>query len=271
MQQAILEWSLKHFFLVTMGGFALQTPDGLVRIHGDVVIKLIENGTMLLPDIQVPDIDDRSKANWVTKAIAILQVTWFSAKLIGRASNHLPVTTLELFTVGVVVCAIMTYAFWWHKPFDVQRPIVLQPSLSPKHKYELSEEDLADVKRMRLSGNSDMSYGHLWIFGLAGTLFGALHVVAWDFEFPTETEKMLWRIGCIALVCVPVVFTGTTAADKMGLPGMSVVAQPFAMVLSAFYVLMRLYLLVEMFVGLRSVPVGVYETVQWARYIPSFG
>jgi hypothetical protein len=34
------------------------------------------------------------------------------------------------------------------------------------------------------------------------------------------------------------------------------------------YVLIRAYLLVEAFVGLCSVPVNVYWTVNWAAYIP---
>jgi hypothetical protein len=34
------------------------------------------------------------------------------------------------------------------------------------------------------------------------------------------------------------------------------------------YILVRAYRLIEVFVGLRSVPVGVYTAVNWSAYIP---
>jgi hypothetical protein len=40
---------------------------------------------------------------------------------------------------------------------------------------------------------------------------------------------------------------------------------------SGLYALFRLYIFIEMFVGLRDVPVGVYKTVQWTLYLPFFG
>lgn len=37
------------------------------------------------------------------------------------------------------------------------------------------------------------------------------------------------------------------------------------------YAVFRLYMFIEMFVGLRSVPVSVYQTPQWSQYFPSLG
>jgi hypothetical protein len=39
-------------------------------------------------------------------------------------------------------------------------------------------------------------------------------------------------------------------------------------ILTPLYVLVRTYLLVEVFVSLRSVPAGVYQTVNWSLYFP---
>jgi len=38
--------------------------------------------------------------------------------------------------------------------------------------------------------------------------------------------------------------------------------------LAVTYSMARLYLIVEVFVGLRTVDASVYETVNWAEYIP---
>jgi hypothetical protein len=36
-----------------------------------------------------------------------------------------PITLLELFTLAYLACAVVAYAFWWHKPFDVQQAITI--------------------------------------------------------------------------------------------------------------------------------------------------
>jgi hypothetical protein len=42
-------------------------------------------------------------------------------------------------------------------------------------------------------------------------------------------------------------------------------------ILCAPYVLCRTFMFVEMFVGLRAVPAGIYKTPQWSQYLPSIG
>lgn len=63
-------------------------------------------------------IEDKSKATWFNKAIATLRITWFLAQLIGRAVSRLPITPLELSTLGHVIRALAMYYFWLYKPFD---------------------------------------------------------------------------------------------------------------------------------------------------------
>jgi hypothetical protein len=41
--------------------------------------------------------------------------------------------------------------------------------------------------------------------------------------------------------------------------------------LIGLYGLFRIYMLVEMFMALRNVPVDVYKTVQWPQYFSSLG
>ena len=39
--------------------------------------------------------------------------------------SALAITQLELATMGFVVCALVLYILWWHKPFDVQHSIAI--------------------------------------------------------------------------------------------------------------------------------------------------
>ncbi|XTI92329.1 hypothetical protein V2W45_1205566, partial [Cenococcum geophilum] len=57
------------------------------------------------------------------KLIACAQIAWFVYKLIG-----LPVTTLELFTLAIVYCTVMTCVLWCRKPLDIRKPCVIKES-----------------------------------------------------------------------------------------------------------------------------------------------
>lgn len=244
-----------------MGGFRIKTKEGPLEIDGDGMIRLFESRAIPLPEIQADEIEDRSKASWATKSLALVQVSWFVAQLIGRAIQHLPVTTLELFTLGVVVCAFVTYACWWHKPYDVLKPVILECNL---------EEDITLSIGKHEKIGSQMDSREIGILGAIGTLSGAVHVIAWNFTFPTLVERLLWRIASLASVAIPVLIVSLyVLVAKFEVYAW--LTKGVTAVLGATYVILRVYLIVEMFLGLRDVPVGVYRTANWAAYFPGFG
>jgi len=67
------------------------------------------------------EIDDMSKGNWVSKGVAVLQVSWFIVQIIGRHRYGLAVTPLEYGTTGFAVLCIVMYIMWWNKPLGVAR------------------------------------------------------------------------------------------------------------------------------------------------------
>ena len=62
--------------------------------------------------------------------VTIFQILWFSLNCLGRALQNLSVTTLELTTLGFILCTLGTSYFWIDKPMDVLRPIILRPNIS---------------------------------------------------------------------------------------------------------------------------------------------
>jgi hypothetical protein len=271
-----------------MGGFTIlqESEDGLQRtvlIHPMDLIHLFESGTIVWPQIKDSDIDDRSQSDKFMKAIAIAQVVWFAAQIIGRVADGLAVTTIELFTLSNVFCTAITYLAWWHKPNGVRAPILIE-GVAPQSSRSVSELSLGDP----IIGPSSK-----WptVAGLLiGFSFGSLHLIGWQFHFPSGIECMLWRICCVGVIVSSVILpllaltiienedeTGSNRLFKRVNNSrccLAYVALPFWLNFYTplgIYGLFRLGMLVEMFVGLRDVPVGAYETVQWTQYFPFLG
>jgi hypothetical protein len=256
-----------------MGGFALlgrkttQLEESPRPIHIEPadLFKLVQSKEVPWPEVDDRDIEARSKADWIVKLLALAQILWFVIQIISRAIQGLDITTLELFTQGIVFCAIVLYAVWWEKPFDVQQPIVIQA------------EDTVPVVSRFVGGGLEMEIINanrnfpLWLWAACLIVclgFGALHLVAWNFHFPTQAERWLWRVsslGCIVLPTLMCLYSilrerDVKFTDKRVNNGFAVL-----------YVLFRIYMFVEMFVGLRSVPASVYQTPEWSQYFPAFG
>ena len=243
-----------------MGGYVVQvSPETQSCFKPKDLLRLLSTEAVEMPILEDRDIDDRSKANWFTKSVALLQVGWFLLQLLARALGNLPVTTLELYTLGIVICAVFTYSAYWHKPFDVQRPVVLK-ALKTETVWPES------VDRVSLPYHSNIQPIGRWVWSISlCSLFTASHLLGWNYDFYTNTEQWLWRAGSICCFALPLATVCT-----LHLPDSSY--KDFgAVILTMLYFLVRVALFVEMFVALRSVPIGVYQTPEWTNYVPSFG
>jgi hypothetical protein len=264
-----------------MGGYAIdvkeKTEDGpaprRIRLNPGDFVKLAKFQSLELP--AKVELMDKSKGDWISKSITSIQVIWFVSQLVGRAVQKLPVTTLELFTCAIVVCAAVTYAAWWNKPLDVRRPIVLDSNVPAaslvEHRIEAFETCLSIMDGGGLPLAHELSdslpFCSLFVIPLA---FGALHVIGWNFYFPTRTEQLLWRVASILCVGIPILTIPTILVHGSSRTGSSLeqLSERLVMTSLGAYFLVRAYLLVEVFVGLRSVPADVYTAVNWSAYIP---
>ena len=109
-----------------MGGFVLyengSPPRVLVKSFPD-----IEKYRSIISKIRISkeEILDRSKNDPFSKAITVLQTTWFIIHCIVRWAKGLVVTEGELATLAFAVLNGFIYFFWWHKPFNVNLPLPL--------------------------------------------------------------------------------------------------------------------------------------------------
>lgn len=76
-----------------------------------------------LPDIQDDQVRDKSKADGLAKFLIVVQAGWMIIQCIARLQQDLPVTLLEINTIGHVLCAFALYMLWWSKPLDIKDPL----------------------------------------------------------------------------------------------------------------------------------------------------
>ncbi|KAG6914657.1 hypothetical protein DXG01_016094 [Tephrocybe rancida] len=101
--------------------------------------------------------------------------------------------------------------------------------------------------------------------------FGAIHCLAWKFDFPTKAEGWLWRASSITIAFVPIIVTFSTNLRAYEWRPLITATMDVLLKLSVpGYILARLFLLVQMFALLRSPNPGIYTAVDWVSYIPHF-
>ena len=94
-------------------------------IRQDGTSTLLENADIPASHVHIleisPDkIEDRSKSDFVAKAVIVFQTLWFILQIANRAHQGLTITELELTTLAHTVLNIFVYAFWWNKPVNVR-------------------------------------------------------------------------------------------------------------------------------------------------------
>src|SRR4051812_1289419 len=100
---------------------------GRYPLDAKQILCLVSKGYINYKDVGIPKelIEDKNKGDTLIRIIIVLQILWFSLNAIGRAAQNLAITTLELTTLGFIICTLGTYFFWFHKPLDVRSHMVL--------------------------------------------------------------------------------------------------------------------------------------------------
>ena len=117
------------------------------------------------------------------------------------------------------------------------------------------------------------------LFIILPAVYGGIHLTTWKFRFPSKTEQLLWRIACFNMMgLIPITwlymeisthFLGCRNRDqKLLWDSLFLFFYSFFFALCVLCILSRLYIVVEAFISLRHVPIGVYAAVPWVQAIP---
>lgn len=334
-------WSMRHGFYANMGGFVLKPRDSQsFPINAKQLHYLVTRDYTSFPSTTEKEIWDKSKQDGFQKLLAMEQTGWFVVQVLGRAIQHMPVTTLELMTFTYVFCTFSSYYQWSNKPLDVESPTIITTQKSTaeilieagnmpgaNEPYKQTPLDFIDNQspswlteiqphlpfRMgprerplpRFTNDKFPVIGAsndailLFIVILA---YCCLHFIAWNFSFPTRIEQILWRVGCITIVATSFIFLACETyqdGHRLGrwqrwylkifpknpvhlarvntmekkrremefIPLWEIIVMS---PVTFIYTLAKTYIVVEVFVSLRSLPSGAFDSVNWSNYIPHF-
>jgi hypothetical protein len=121
-------------------------------------------------------------------------------------------------------------------------------------------------------------------------IYGGVHATSWNGHFPTIAEKIMWRssvcfVGVggtlaatllyISVILVVLRESGEISVDtkwkKSARYLLLTVLVVFGSGLCVVFVFGRVFIVVEAFISIRSLPVGAYDTVSWVGFLPHFG
>jgi hypothetical protein len=260
-----------------------------------------------LPSISTHEITSKTKSDTLAKTIALLQTIWFLIQVITRASKRLPISQLEIATLAYIASALLIYILNWAKP----QGVTTSTEKNCSHPINRREFDNLSIGFGRVRGtkaikrlypqprwkedgymchpppndlifnfspewlkiNSRVYFSYFNIaLSLSGMVFGGIHLLAWDFIFPSYAESVVWKVascyiaGNIAIF--PVAYVGGLIREyttwELGLLRMGMV---FNCVLTVLYLLAKLGLVVLMVRSLGHLPVGAFVGT-WVEGIP---
>ncbi|KAG2369102.1 hypothetical protein BDR07DRAFT_1604982 [Suillus spraguei] len=310
-------WTLTHGFFACMGGFGFVLYiDGepQATLTPKELLRFVREGSVEMPVITKADIEDRSKGDVLSKCIAILQLVWFLIQLIARYAQILPVTLLEIDTLGIAVLACISYGLWLKKSKDIGRPYIVHwnseatappPGDSLVDKYysrprlSIMMVNLVEffvngcMRPLNLIDSSESAKITTIVGSVSGMVFGAIHCLGWNFVFPRHTEQILWRVASIGMACsLMIPFVGVVTFllseylewirdkvshhlewiwDKVPFRLQEIIKYfvvTFGGLCASLYLFSRVTIIVLMFLSLRSLPPGAYDTVVWTKFIP---
>ncbi|KAL3495870.1 hypothetical protein BJX62DRAFT_222473 [Aspergillus germanicus] len=229
------------------------------------------------------NIKNQAKSDPLTKAFAVLQCTWLIVQSISRTSQGLLLTELELTTLAFTICAVIMYGFWWCKPFDAQRPIRLLCSdpqaVSQVHSSlqpwgigsRILSTNVSDVYILVLARSA--------MFHTSAVAFSFIHLIAWNWDFPSPVIRILWRSFSLGAKCLPLVAVAGLApifflvykfAKSDGEAFVAAIAPIVFAAMGLIYCAYRLSLIVLIFYCFSALPASVYETPSWHTVFPHF-
>lgn len=277
-----LPWTMDTAFYALGGGGVALVDQSITTLASWDFMAIAEQESRSLLPLQRAVLQDPSKASGLAKFITCAQAFWFCSQCIARLSQNMAISLLELNTFAHCISAFFIYVFWWHKPYDVATHVYIEST----HRQPVPRRHTLDRSR-NMNENMFVSFDIEWagpvrplIMILTFLLYGAIHSLAWQYQFPTHAEQTIWRCASIATASSGLIAMVTAIRNIMqdrerAVWPRNVWAKSTCILLLAIAYLFgfiaiaaRSFLVVESFRALPNSPASIYEVPRWTAYIP---
>lgn len=152
-----------------------------------------------------------------------------------------------------------------------------------------------EVFRFLLSAiGEELTWYNLLRTGLFPTIYGGIHLSAWDYDFASRQEEIMWKVSCLIIIGFipwvglyflffayigrplrvyidPDVFSEEVRKSPLSvgsrMAGICILGFTVSLFAGVHFVA-RVFIVVEAFISLRQVPIGVYSMPSWIQMIP---
>ena len=122
---------------------------------------------------------------------------------------------------------------------------------------------------------------HFWAtsaFWAPVAVYGSIHLAAWNAHFPTTAERILWLVAAAVITVVGTLYASGiwlvywfgSSKLKETIPSPNGPPIRYAHLLGSLTIGAHVYLSIESWLALRSLPVSAFQTVEWATVFPHF-
>ncbi|KAH8665632.1 hypothetical protein BGZ61DRAFT_366339 [Ilyonectria robusta] len=254
-----------------------------------------------LPSLHEDDVEDRNKGDLFVKIVAVVQIGWFFIQMGARLKKGFATSQLEILTLAYAICTAITYLLLLDQPKDVQYSVIISATRYPTYKELIRLAAVgptsfwqprknvwipntavhADTRRFGAGRDTTLAMGTAF----AVFLLGSLHCVAWEFVFPTEVERTLWRASSIitALAMPAGLATnmivrsiwncacGSRVSGTFVRPRAQNAATGFSdLTFALIFVAARIFTIVEVLRSLAFLPSDAFVTT-WSSNLPHIG
>ncbi|KAG9055563.1 hypothetical protein FS842_001837 [Serendipita sp. 407] len=241
------------------------------------VCRLVENGELELPP--EVEIDDKSKSDWIAKSLVLFQTLWFVVQCIARKMDHLPLTELEVVTLGYGLLNLVIYVIWWDKPQKVARPIRVFCGELP----ERNEEQRILKRRMETDNRAEKLFAS--VLGEQDDHIDLQSAKQTPTFYSGNPPEQNWPFVALPLESVAMIVTAVSGGlfsdflkrfDNNFVTAINnwiIALLALSGILSLFlvpiaYVAGRVITLVIAFQTLATLPSEAFQSAQWTNFFP---
>ena len=197
-----------------------------------------------------------------------ITVIWQSLSILSKVLMLIPSTIMISFLFALTFPILLTLVFVIPGFFMAFR----WASIVSVDDFNTGDMKVPTFYSTREDGRTD---AFIIFMSIVGVVFGGIHCAGWFFNFPSSDEAMLWRVCSVVLTGIAfllslLIYLTDFLQENFDLYDnlWNYFFLAFFTIILLAYVASRLLLLVEAFISLRHLTLGMLALVKWTSFIP---